>query len=401
MQTLTSQKKENLMRRLPSLALQTLALLLGSTHAFAQPSFGGLLDDALNKTKIARDTPKAVVNPQPGQTELLGGQHKSQSRASSSVASSPDGFVADPRYSFSADGSEVTDRTTGIVWRRCAEGMSWTGSTCSGQAQPFYGLSRVLAYEKSARGWRVPKIEELVTIARLHLKHENSKVGAGGSDAVAFPGLPAESFWSSTLYYKDRGDRDRTKIVHFANGGEGFRDNGDIGFLLLVKTSGSRTQAADTDSKRVAVVPKEDKFVTTGAARARFEVSRDGREVVDTTTGLIWRRCAEGMTASSGGCGGKATTFDFAGAEARASAQAKSTRTTWRLPDMEELRGIADEKRLRVAVDTAAFPATPPDHFWTSHRTDPRTIYAVNFYNGLHYERYYSSQHYVRLVRDN
>ena len=39
-----------------------------------------------------------------------------------------------PRYSYSADGSEVTDSKTGLVWRRCAEGMSWSSGACTGTA---------------------------------------------------------------------------------------------------------------------------------------------------------------------------------------------------------------------------------------------------------------------------
>ncbi len=38
----------------------------------------------------------------------------------------------------------------------------------------------------------------------------------------------------------------------------------------------------------------------------------------------------------------------------------------WRLPSMKELLTIVDETRSYPAIDTAAFPSTPPEQFWTS-----------------------------------
>ncbi len=369
-----------------------MAAMHAHIHAQSQPSIGGLLDGVFNKAKNAKNSAPAQPSSDPAAPK----------HGFNAANALPDGSVADTRYTISADGAEVTDRKTGITWRRCAEGMNWTGTTCSGQLRTFSGLSRVLAYEKTLKGWRVPKIDELLSISRLYATHENAKVGSGGTDAVAFPALPPEPFWSSTLYYKDRGDRDRTKTVNFNNGGEGFHDNGEPASLLLVKIGGAQARAASAETGGVAVVPMEAKTSKppAGSNGSRYVVSTDGREVTDTTTGLIWRRCAEGMTASGGSCVGKALTFDFAGAQSRADAQAKASRTSWRLPDKDELLAIGDEKRFKMAIDTAAFPGTPPDHFWTSHRIDSTYVYAVNFYNGFHYDRYQTSQHYVRLVRD-
>jgi len=40
---------------------------------------------------------------------------------------------AQGRFAVSADGQQVTDSTSGLVWRRCAEGMKWNGSICAGK----------------------------------------------------------------------------------------------------------------------------------------------------------------------------------------------------------------------------------------------------------------------------
>ncbi|MBC7548998.1 MAG: hypothetical protein H7224_10235 [Polaromonas sp.] len=37
--------------------------------------------------------------------------------------------LAQERCAASSDGQEVTDNTIGLIWRRCAEGMSWKVKT--------------------------------------------------------------------------------------------------------------------------------------------------------------------------------------------------------------------------------------------------------------------------------
>ena len=54
---------------------------------------------------------------------------------------------------------------------------------------------------------------------------------------------------------------------------------------------------------------------TTGLAQSRFSMSADGQEVIDAKTGLVWRRCAEGMTANSKGCTGSAYAMTYEGAQ--------------------------------------------------------------------------------------
>jgi hypothetical protein len=96
------------------------------------------------------------------------------------------------RYSYSTDGSEVTDSQTGLVWQRCSQGQSWSGSTCTGSAS-LHTHEQALALAKAQSPWRLPNVKELsslVDVGRI----------SPSIDTTAFPGAPSNAFWSSTGY---------------------------------------------------------------------------------------------------------------------------------------------------------------------------------------------------------
>ncbi|OGS97613.1 MAG: hypothetical protein A3K04_00130 [Gallionellales bacterium RBG_16_56_9] len=143
-------------------------------------------------------------------------------------------------------------------------------------------------------------------------------------------------------------------------------------------------------------------IVATQVAAAPLVVSADGMEVTDSATGLIWRRCAEGMVFSLGACTGTASTFTHELALARARTEATATVVAWRLPSVKELTSIADKTLSNPAIDPVAFPVTPAGAFWSASPDVGDSYYAwvVNFINGfvvnLNYRGY---SYYVRLVR--
>ena len=101
-------------------------------------------------------------------------------------------------------------------------------------------------------------------------------------------------------------------------------------------------------------------------ADAPFTVSADGTDVTDGRTGLVWRRCAEGMAATGGTCTGTASIFTHEQALTRARDQATSTSAGWRLPNVKELVSIVDRSKSNPAIDAVAFPATSANAFWSS-----------------------------------
>ena len=136
-------------------------------------------------------------------------------------------------------------------------------------------------------------------------------------------------------------------------------------------------------------------------ADAPFTVSVNGTEVTDGRTGLVWRRCAEGMAAAGGTCTGTASTFTHELALARARDQATSTSVAWRLPNVKELASIVDRSKSNSTIDAVAFPATPANAFWSSSPIVGSAGYAwyVGFGGGNGFGFNRSNAFPVRLVR--
>ena len=120
------------------------------------------------------------------------------------------------RYSYSTDGSQVIDSTTGLTWQRCVAGMSWSGTTCTGTAAT-YTHQAALAYAKTQTGWKLPNIKELGSI--VDRTRSNPAI-----DTTAFPATPADRTWSASPY---AGTSVSAWVVGFNEGyvGVNLRDN--------------------------------------------------------------------------------------------------------------------------------------------------------------------------------
>lgn len=113
-------------------------------------------------------------------------------------------------YTYSTAGDEVTDSKTGLIWRRCSEGQTWNGNTCTGTAAT-YTHEQALAHAKAqagTAGWRLPNVKELTSIA-------NKAFVNPAIDSTAFPGTPSYYYWSSTPYAGDSSD---AWVVYLYNG---------------------------------------------------------------------------------------------------------------------------------------------------------------------------------------
>ncbi|MBT9598189.1 MAG: DUF1566 domain-containing protein [Vitreoscilla sp.] len=109
--------------------------------------------------------------------------------------------VAKGRFAPSLDGTEVTDTLTGLVWRRCTEGMTWNNSAQSCDGTPtLFEPRETFKYARAAgKGWRVPNIKELYSIVDNSVNY----LSFPSIDAFAFPNTPADFFYTSTFGEND------------------------------------------------------------------------------------------------------------------------------------------------------------------------------------------------------
>ena len=105
--------------------------------------------------------------------------------------------AAETRFTPSADAQEVTDRQTGLVWRRCLEGTHYVAGSCpgtisAGGPEAALRLAETVAASTGV-GWRLPNAKEL-----LGLTQPGRDIPA--YDPVAFPATPTQqrAAWSST-----------------------------------------------------------------------------------------------------------------------------------------------------------------------------------------------------------
>ena len=120
---------------------------------------------------------------------------------------------AQGRYTISSDGQEVTDTTTRLAWRRCAEGLRWDGKECTGKLKTFKYPEAKEAAAAAAKGdgkaWRIPTKDELVGLVDKTAKKKPR------IDIKAFPQTPAKPFWAM----RPGSDDDLSAwLVNFANG---------------------------------------------------------------------------------------------------------------------------------------------------------------------------------------
>jgi hypothetical protein len=96
----------------------------------------------------------------------------------------------DSRFQANGDGT-VTDVTTGLIWKQCAEGLSGAGCT-TGSARTFTWQA-ALQHAADNPTWRLPNKNELASLVERRCFNP-------AINATVFPNTPSSWFWSSSPY---------------------------------------------------------------------------------------------------------------------------------------------------------------------------------------------------------
>jgi hypothetical protein len=99
--------------------------------------------------------------------------------------------------------------------------------------------------------------------------------------------------------------------------------------------------------------------LTASAQTARYTFTDNDTAVVDSKTGLVWKRCQEGKHWENGVCKGLGIKFTWSDAERLSS-------NPWRLPTVDELKSLKNDTGVAPPINREVFPNTDRAWFWTS-----------------------------------
>ncbi len=135
-------------------------------------------------------------------------------------------------------------------------------------------------------------------------------------------------------------------------------------------------------------------------AAKTYTDNHDGT-VTDTTTGLVWMRCAMGQTWDGTTCTGTASTYTFGQANALTGNTTFAGHSDWSLPRDNDMWTIVDSSVGSPAIDLLAFPGTGPSSFWSASLMFRSFLFAlvISFDDGHASAENINSFHQVRLLR--
>lgn len=131
------------------------------------------------------------------------------------------------RFTLSADGQEVSDSQTKLVWQRCPLGSKWDGKLCAGKPTKLSLVQAKKSSDPTNAAWRMPTKDEFVALADRSKKKPKM-------DALAFPAKPTGLYWALR---PETDDNLNAWLVDFRNGKVFGNTNAARHFVRLVRPS--------------------------------------------------------------------------------------------------------------------------------------------------------------------
>ncbi len=124
----------------------------------------------------------------------------------------------------------VTDKKTGLIWKRCSEGQQWNGNSCTNSPSSYTWKNALLQAEKSRfadqSDWRLPNIKELHSIVETRCYDP-------AINLAVFPNTLSSVVWSSSPVANDAGG---AWAMNFNGGNDYWGDKGGNKQVRLVRS---------------------------------------------------------------------------------------------------------------------------------------------------------------------
>ncbi len=123
--------------------------------------------------------------------------------------------------------------------------------------------------------------------------------------------------------------------------------------------------------------------------------------ITDTATGLMWKKCLEGVSGSNcdSGFAGSFTWQTALQQPGVINVSGFATHHDWRLPNIKELTSIVEEQCFIPAINLTRFPNMPSSVVWSASPGAPDAAWFVNFYYGYMDNYWRNNDFQVLLVR--
>jgi len=136
-----------------------------------------------------------------------------------------------PAGHFVVAGAEFTDTTTGLVWRRCGHGASWSADgRCIGVVEPVSYAEAIAVARAAGPPWRLPTADELVALL-------DDACRDPAADPAVMPDVLLDSSGEPSFYWTttEAGFEDMMVTIDFRHGFADMHSKGMTYFVRLVR----------------------------------------------------------------------------------------------------------------------------------------------------------------------